>query len=128
MKCKFYFFVFCIFLLMRVIAFLSFLCAEEVRRGISQYKLEYKKLDLCRVNSVLFEFSKNHCESIFKPKSLSFERHTFLEFLIMLNCMLDFLSRICSFPLYRVNHASRTLISDSHKKDKFKSKVRSYNG
>ncbi len=34
-KCKkFYFFVFRIFLSIRIVAFLSFLCAEEVRRGI----------------------------------------------------------------------------------------------
>lgn len=78
-----YFFVLRILLVIRVTAFLSFLCACVVRRAI---------LEGVRSNTIFFTLSENDTSRILKPKGIPFDFLSFLEFCIVLQRTLDLVS------------------------------------
>jgi hypothetical protein len=84
----------------------SFLCAWVVSRGI---------LDFVRINRVLLEFLRNKFESILEPEGFPFKGESFLKIFKMLDRIFNLFTRSSSFPIYRIDILTRSLVSESHR-------------
>ena len=101
--------VFAIFLVMRSIARLSFLCAWVVSLAI---------LDLVKINGIFPKLREDEGHRVLDPESLPFERRACLELLVVLDGIGYFATALRSFFVDRVVEVAGPFIADSHGKKK----------